>query len=99
VGLEWDPLSLMSISRELLRRNSSGSGLEIREYSRRDVTLTAWHLQPQKLALTLMTSGGHSVDIVRSRTQATEFGFSDIAKFLFGMLGEAIRQSSHTKRG
>jgi hypothetical protein len=31
---------------------------------------------PQKLALTSLTSGGRSVDIVRSRTQATEFSFS-----------------------
>jgi hypothetical protein len=30
-------------------------------------------LYPQKLALTSPTSGGRSVDIVRSRTQATEF--------------------------
>jgi hypothetical protein len=30
-------------------------------------------LNPQKLALTSPTSGGRSVGIVRSRTQATEF--------------------------
>jgi hypothetical protein len=35
--------------------------------------LTTWHLYPQKLALTSPTSGGPSVGIVRSRTQATEF--------------------------
>jgi hypothetical protein len=32
-------------------------------------------LYPQKLAVTSPTSGGRSVGIVRSRTQATEFGF------------------------
>jgi hypothetical protein len=30
-------------------------------------------LYPQKLALTLPTGGGRSVDVVRSRTKATEF--------------------------
>jgi hypothetical protein len=43
VGLEWGPLSLVSTTEELLGRKSSGSGLENREYGRRD---------PQKLALT-----------------------------------------------
>jgi hypothetical protein len=33
-------------------------------------------LYPQKLALTSLTSGGRSVDIVRSRTQTTEFFMS-----------------------
>jgi hypothetical protein len=28
VGLEWDPLSLMRINEELLKRKSSGCGLE-----------------------------------------------------------------------
>jgi hypothetical protein len=32
-------------------------------------------LYPQKLALTLPTTGGRSVGIVRSRTIATEFSF------------------------
>jgi hypothetical protein len=36
VGLERGPLSLVSATEELLGRNSSGSGLEIREYVRRD---------------------------------------------------------------
>jgi hypothetical protein len=35
VGLERDPLSLVSTTEELLG-NSSGSGLESREYGRRD---------------------------------------------------------------
>jgi hypothetical protein len=36
VGLERSPLSLVSTTEELLGSNSSGSGLEIREYGRRD---------------------------------------------------------------
>jgi hypothetical protein len=36
VGLERGPLSLMSTTEELLGRNSSGSGLESREYGHRD---------------------------------------------------------------
>jgi hypothetical protein len=36
VGLERCPLSLVSTTEELLGRNSSGSGLENREYSRGD---------------------------------------------------------------
>jgi hypothetical protein len=39
VGLERGPLSLVSTTEELLRRNSSGSGLEIREYGRKDQLL------------------------------------------------------------
>jgi hypothetical protein len=36
VGLERSPLSLVSTIEELLGRKSSGSGLESREYGRRD---------------------------------------------------------------
>jgi hypothetical protein len=36
VGLERGPLSLVSTIEELLVRKSRGSGLEIREYGRRD---------------------------------------------------------------
>jgi hypothetical protein len=39
VGLERDPLSLVSATEELLGSNSSGSGLESREYGRRDSSL------------------------------------------------------------
>jgi hypothetical protein len=70
VGLERGPLSLVSTTDKLLGRKSSGSGLEIREYYRRDPS--RWPrgtLYPQKLALTTPTSGGRSVGIV----QATEF--------------------------
>jgi hypothetical protein len=36
VGLERGPLSLVSTTEELLEGKSSGSGLEIRDYGRRD---------------------------------------------------------------
>jgi hypothetical protein len=73
VGLSRDPLSLVSTSEELLGRNSSGSGLEIREYGRRDPSLSPHYTPyPQNLALS-PTSGGSSVGSVRFRTQATEF--------------------------
>jgi hypothetical protein len=51
-------------------------GVESREFGRRDPS--RWSrgtLHPQKLALTSPTSGGRSVGIVRSRTQATEYFF------------------------
>jgi hypothetical protein len=74
VGLERGALSLVSIIKELLERKSSGSGLESREYSHRDLSHSPHDtLCPQKLALTSLTSGGLSVGIVFSRTQATEF--------------------------
>jgi hypothetical protein len=73
VGLERGPLSLMSTIEELLGRNSSGSGLEIREYGRRDLSRRPRGIiYPQKLALTSPKSGGRSVGIVRSRIQVTE---------------------------
>jgi hypothetical protein len=77
VGLERGPLSLMSAIEELLEIKSSCSGLESREYGRRDTS--SWPggtLYPQTLALTSPICGGWSVGIVRSRTQATKFSFS-----------------------
>jgi hypothetical protein len=74
VGLERSPLSLVSITEELLGRNSSGSGLENRKYGRGDPL--RWPrdtLYPQKLALTSASSGDRSVGIVLLRTKATEF--------------------------
>jgi hypothetical protein len=68
LGLERGPLSLVSKIEELLGRNSSGSGLENREYGRGDPL--RWPrdtLYPQKLALNSPISGG------RLRTKATEF--------------------------
>jgi hypothetical protein len=74
VGLEQGPLSLMSIIEELLGINSSGSGLENREYGRGD-SLHWPHdtLYPQKLALISPACGGRSVGIVRLRTKTTGF--------------------------
>jgi hypothetical protein len=66
VGLERGPLNLVSIIEELLGRKSSGSGLENREYGRRDVTLTTLHPLSANLALTSPTSSGGSFGIVRS---------------------------------
>jgi hypothetical protein len=71
VGLERGPLSLVSTIEELLGRKSSGSGLESREHGRKDPSRPPHgSLYPQNLALTSPTSGGLSVGIVRSRTQA-----------------------------
>jgi hypothetical protein len=66
VGLERDPLSLVSAIEELLGRESSGSGLEIRKYGSRDPSLwTRDTLYPQKLALTSPGRGGRSVKFAR----------------------------------
>jgi hypothetical protein len=57
-------------------KKSSSSGLENREYGRRNSSRRPrGTLYPQKLALTSPTSGCRSVGIVRSRTQAKEFVF------------------------
>jgi hypothetical protein len=74
VDLEWGQLSLVSTNEELLWRESSSSSLEIQEYGHRD--LSCWPhgtLYPQKMALTLLTSGSRLVSIVRSWTKPTEF--------------------------
>jgi hypothetical protein len=77
LSLERNPLDLVSTNEELLARKSSSSGLEIREYGRRDPS--RWPrgtLYPQKLALTAPTSGCRSVGIVLLRTLVAEFSFS-----------------------
>jgi hypothetical protein len=66
-----NPLSLVRITEELLEWKSSGSGLENRINDRGEDPLR-WPrdtLYPQKLGLTLPTSGGRSVGIVRLRTK------------------------------
>jgi hypothetical protein len=71
--MERGLLSLMSTIEGLLERNNSGSDLENRDYGsgiRRADHATL--LYPLKLALTLPTSGGYSVGMVRSRTKAME---------------------------
>jgi hypothetical protein len=76
VGLERGPLSLVGTIEELLGRNSSGSGLENREYGCGDpLRWPRATLYPQKLALTSPTRGGRLVGIVFLRTKATEFVF------------------------
>jgi hypothetical protein len=70
-GLDRGPFRLMCTTEELFGRKSCGFGLEVWEYGRRDPS--RWPrgtLCLQNLALTSSTSGGRSVDIVR--TQATE---------------------------
>jgi hypothetical protein len=73
MGLERGPLSLVSAIEDLLGRESSGPGLEIREYDRRDPPLCPRdNLYPKKLALTSLINCGRSVGIVRSHTKATD---------------------------
>jgi hypothetical protein len=78
VCLERGPLNLVSTIEELFGRKSRDFCLESREYGRRHPS--RWprgSFYPQKkMALASPTSGGHSVGIVRSWTQATEFSFS-----------------------
>jgi hypothetical protein len=56
VSMERGPLSLVSTIEELLGRKNSGSGLESREYGRRDPWRTS-HTLSENLALTSPTSG------------------------------------------
>jgi hypothetical protein len=81
VGQERGPLSLVSTTEEVrvLEIKSSGSGLENREYGRKDMSRRPrGTLYPQKLALTSPTSGNRSVGIVRSRTQAKKFSLVSV---------------------
>jgi hypothetical protein len=74
VGLKRGPLSLVSTTEELIETKISGCGVERRDYGRRDPSRSPrGTLYLQRLALTSPTSGGRSVGIVRSRTQAIEF--------------------------
>jgi hypothetical protein len=78
VSLERGRLSLVSTIQELLERKNSGSGLEIRENGRRD--LSCWPLGTlyrQTLALASPTSGDCTVSRVRSGTQAGHGVFYD----------------------
>jgi hypothetical protein len=64
----------VSTIEELLGRKSSDSGLENRNYGRRgSAALTKRH---SSIRRSWPTSGGCSVGIVPSRTQATEFSFN-----------------------
>jgi hypothetical protein len=77
MGLEWGPLSLMSIIEDLLEWKSSGSGSRKIEINGRGDPLRRPRdiLKPQELALTSPTCGGRSVGIFRLLTKATEFSF------------------------
>jgi hypothetical protein len=92
VGLERSPLGLVSTNEELLERKSS----EIREYGRRDPSRRPrGTLYPQKLALTWPTSGGGSVGIVCSRTQAAEFSFLCLLSTVHGLpIAVAVRSKA-----
>jgi hypothetical protein len=93
VGLERGPLSLVSTIEVLLERQSSGPGLGNREHGRRDPL--RWQrgtLNPQKLALTSPTSGGHSVGIVRSRTETVEFIFIFVLYYIKNPRPESANQ-------
>jgi hypothetical protein len=76
VGLEGGPLSHVSTIEELLRRKSSGSGLESRKYGRRNPSRGPRSIfYQQKLALTSPASSGRSNGIVSWRTRTTEHQF------------------------
>jgi hypothetical protein len=68
VGLERGPLSLVNTIEELLERNSSGSGLETREYGGGD-RLRGPRSNP------LSAKVGTNFAYNRSRTKAMEFVF------------------------
>jgi hypothetical protein len=73
MGLDRGQLGLVSTIEELLGRTRSGFGRGNRECDLGDPPL--WPrdtLYPQKLTLTSPTSGGRSVGIILSRTEATE---------------------------
>jgi hypothetical protein len=74
MSLERGPLSLLSTTEESLDRKSIGFGLENPVYGRRgSAALAILHPSIRKtLALTLLTNGGRSVTVVRSRTKTTE---------------------------
>jgi hypothetical protein len=66
----------VNTTEEILGRKNRGFGLENEEYGHRDpLGCPCSTPYPQKLALTLPASGGHSVGIVSSWTQAMEFTF------------------------
>jgi hypothetical protein len=76
------------------KKKSSGSGLESRDYGLRDAS--RWPrgtLYPQRLTVTSPTSGGRSVGVVCSRTQAREFFFYIILILCYVILYYIIHNS------
>jgi hypothetical protein len=81
---------VVGLERSALERKNSGSSLENPDYGRLDPSHSPrGATYPQTLVLTSLTSGGRSVGIVRSRTQATEFIIFNIM-CLFGGAENAI---------
>jgi hypothetical protein len=79
--------------------DSGGEGVcihNIKHLEQRIRAAAASVTRPQKLALTLPTSGGRSVGIVSSWTQATEFSFSDWTRY--GRLMEALSEMANEVR-
>jgi hypothetical protein len=73
VGLERGPLSLVNTTEELLRRKSSSSGLEIREYGRKDPSRSPRGLYQQNVGTNFADKRPSLDQLVCLRTQATEF--------------------------
>jgi hypothetical protein len=71
VGLERGPLSLVSTIEELLGRKSRGSGLENRDYGRRDLPRRPRDT-PISRVDTNLADKRRSVGIFGSRNKATE---------------------------
>jgi hypothetical protein len=93
VGLERGPLSPVCTIEELLESKISSFGLEIREYGLR--IRSANHVAPLSANVgsnfaNKRTSGGRSVGIVRSRTQATEFFIFFLNTNLFGFCSQSL---------
>jgi hypothetical protein len=87
VCLQRGPLSLVSVTEELLEWKSSGSGSRKPRLTTMGISC-ADHVTPlylQKLALTSQKSGGRSVGIVFLGTKATEFFIFVYKIILYGV--------------